>query len=494
MSASFPDPATIPSPGPSRVVFSGVGVVVSREDRGVDALFRISGAFTDGLGAWLAHGLRDVRGSAGIVADPQFAADPGLARALLQLLARKVPVVLIAPPAGMRELLDPAGAGPLPALSSEGAFLAGRSLADSAAEERVALSVIAPRFRVNPLWRRVDREEKWICALCGVGVEDARLPDPARPGTTALLAVRRHLLEACASYRAGREVALPASLLDAFLIEVNKGKGLADPARDARTSGRVESLQERFESMVETEQSVQEAKRRQLHLLPVDPPHDSVAEIAVVYRPFQKVSGDFLDFCSLPGNRFGVAIGDVSGHGVEAAVVMGLAKMSLRVRSETAPNVREVMTQVNRDLTRDLHRTAFVTAFLGMIDRGTRRMVYGRAGHPPALWRRNTGECAELDAGGLPFGVDEGPRFAAGLDPREASLARDDVLLLYTDGVTEAEAREQFGVERLRAALRAAPAEGSASEILGSVVAALDGFLGGAPPGDDVTLICLKIR
>jgi sigma-B regulation protein RsbU (phosphoserine phosphatase) len=173
---------------------------------------------------------------------------------------------------------------------------------------------------------------------------------------------------------------------------------------------------------------------------------------------------------------------------------MGMAKMAMRVRSRSHGGPKEMMALANRDLFAELRRTAFVTGFFGLIDRSSRRMAYVRAGHPPPLLRRAAGGCEELDAAGLPFGVDGGPRFEAGLAEKEVALAPGDILLLYTDGATESGTPEEFGVERLKQALMSAPLETDAHVILGAVVAAFDGFLAGAAPGDDVTLVCLKIR
>ncbi|MBI3876784.1 MAG: SpoIIE family protein phosphatase, partial [Verrucomicrobia bacterium] len=130
----------------------------------------------------------------------------------------------------------------------------------------------------------------------------------------------------------------------------------AETERRWRLSQEMESLNRRVGSMEDLERSVEEAKRKQLHLLPVEPEPDAIADIAVVYRPLQSVSGDFLDFYSMEGDRFGVSIGDVSGHGVETAIIMGMAKMALRVRSQGPGSVTELVTQANRDLFTELRR------------------------------------------------------------------------------------------------------------------------------------------
>ena len=481
---------------PGTILFSGGDVSVAMEQRGPTSLLRFSGACSEGLVSWLPRGLREVRH--GVVLN--FRGLESVSEAFLSAVAegarRKQPMALVDPPPASHEGLQRLGAGDrLPVLSCEAALLESGSLPDSLAREKMALSEIESRFRVNPLWRRVDQERTWLCALCGVEVEDVRMEDVARPALSALRGVRRHLLERCPAWRSGRQTALPASILDAFLLEINRRKGVAATERRKKMSREIESLQERVESMVDLEHSLQQAQRRQLHLIPLEPRPDEAADIAVVYHPLQSVSGDFLDFYSLSDNRFGVSVADVSGHGVEAAILMGMAKMALRIRSQALGTVHEMMTYANRDLFAELRRMAFVTAFFALIDRDTRVMSYVRMGHPHPLLRRAGGELEALDAPGLPFGADEGKRFSACLEEREVELEPGDVLLVYTDGVTEAEARgQQFGTERLRKALMEAPAQDSAKAILQSVEGALDRYLDGAPHRDDVTLVCLKIR
>ncbi len=284
-------------------------------------------------------------------------------------------------------------------------------------------------------------------------------------------------------------------MLDQFLAEVNARKAGEDVERKKKLSQEIETLQSRVNDMQEMERSVNQAQRRQLHLLPVDPAPDEIADIAVIYRPLQAVSGDFLDFYQLTDNRFGVSIGDVSGHGVETAIVMGMAKMAFRVRSQAHGSVRDLMTLANQDLFTELRRTAFITGVFAVIDRDTRQMIYVRAGHPkPLLRRAKGGVVEELEGKGLPFGVDKGPRFAAGLEECAVDLEPGDILLLYTDGVIEAgPPTAQFGVEQLREALASAP-DPSARAVLKHIGDAVDAFVGEGVMGDDVTLICLKIK
>lgn len=487
-------------PAPAKVVYGLEDASVAQEPFGPAILLRFSGKCSPAVAEWLRRGLRearqsvvlDVRGLEGV--DEAFVEE--VVRFARQAVRRKRQAALVDPSGRAAEIAERLGAAALlPLLSSPAALEGAKSVADAVLRERAALDDLASRLEVNPLWRRIDQEACWLCPLCGTGVDAVRVWNFARPGLGALRGIRAHLVEECAAWRAGRRVPLPASVLDAFLLEINKRKASAELERRWRMSREMEALQDRVDSMQALERSVEEAKRKQLHLLPVEPAPDPVADIAVVYRPLQSVSGDFLDFYALEGDRFGAVIGDVSGHGVETAITMGMAKMALRVRAGSPGSLRDLVAAANRDLFTELRRSAFVTGVVAVIDRPTRRMAYVRAGHPRPLLRRASGGCEELEAPGLPFGVDPGPRFSAALEEREVDLAAGDVLLLYTDGVIEAGPEAgQFGMERLKQALLEAPAEAPASAILSAVTAALDGFLAGRPAGDDVTLVCLKIR
>jgi serine phosphatase RsbU (regulator of sigma subunit) len=478
-----------------QLVYSTSDAQVTKLSRGPASIFRFSGACSAQLTGWLGGALKETKGAAVFSLRALTAIDAPFVQAILDH-GRKRPVAFADPHDRALEILEEVSAlDRTPLLSCEAALVPTGSIPDSVAHDRVAMNEIESRFRINPLWRRIDQEHAWLCALCGMEVEDVRIRDAAKPGPVAIRRIRRHLLEDCMAWKAGRQSPLPASVLDAFLTEINRRKASEEAERKRRLAEEIQSLQGRVESMQELERSMDQAKRRQLHLLPIDPAPDEVAEIAVHYRPLQAVSGDFLDFYSLEDNRFGVAIGDVSGHGVETAIVMGMAKMALRVRSQALQSIRELVALANQDLYSELRRSAFVTGVFASIDRDTRRMAYVRAGPPRPIIRRAAGGCEELDAPGLPFGVDGGKRFLAGLEEREVELHPGDIVFLYTDGLIEAgPATAQFGSERVRDALLAAPTELPAHAILAAVVATLDAFLAGAPLGDDLTAVCLKIR
>ena len=478
------------------VAFEGAEARVLRVDRGRTALLRFVGACSPELSKWLPTGFKtlkqavalNLRGLAGIEAP--------FVRKILDLAGRKHPLAFIDPPAPVLELLGSFAARDRVALlSAEGALAASGSLPESVTTERAALQDLASRYRVSPLWRRVDQEGGWLCALCGTEVPHVRIPDVLAPSEDAFRNMRRHLLEDCAASRGGRQAPLPACVLDAFLSEINQRKAVEAAERKRVVDAELQTLHTQVESMRELERSADSAMRKQLHLLPIEPAPDDVAEMAVLYRPLQSVSGDFLDFYSLGDNRFGVAVGDVSGHGIETAIVMGMAKMALRVRSQALGPIHDVVCYANRDLFQELRRTAFVTGAFLAIDRATRRMAYVRAGHPKPIVVRAGGEIEVLDAGGLPLGIDGGKRFDAALEEREVQLAPGDLVFLYSDGLLEAAAGgEQFGMDRILDALRALPPDFPVQGVLAAVLASLERFLAGSPVGDDLTAVCLRIK
>lgn len=448
---------------PIDVLFDSGSTSVRVEKRGRTALVRIAGPCTSELLGWMRGGR--ISGPAALLLRNLAEVDGSLADIVKK---RKPPFALVDAPVAVMDALGPRW----PVLSCESAIVESGSIPESIEAEKAALQDLSSRFRANPLWRKADHEGVWLCPFCAT-LTEVRPAEPLAP--PVLRAMRAHLLEPCTAWREGRRSPLPASVLDAFLAEVNRTKG--------------ETKTRKLETLVELERSADEAKKRQRHLLPIQPPADAIAEIEVVYRPLQSVGGDFLDFYPLADDRFGVAIGDVSGHGIEAAIVMGMAKMALKIGMGVSGPFAQILSEVNKDLSLELRRAAFVTAFVATVDRPTRRMSFARLGHPPALLRRGS-EILELDGPGLPFGVDAGPRFPTTLQVREAELQPGDVVLLYTDGVTEALAEDQFGVDRLKEALKSAPADA----VLPHITAALDAFLGSRPAGDDVTLVALRVK
>jgi sigma-B regulation protein RsbU (phosphoserine phosphatase) len=244
----------------------------------------------------------------------------------------------------------------------------------------------------------------------------------------------------------------------------------------------------------ELQQSLDVAKKRQLFMLP-DVPQIDGYEFDASYEPAAEISGDFYDFIDLGAGRIGVLIADVSGHGVEAAIVMGLAKKSLSFFARSSDGPTETLTRGNDDLCADLDAETFLTAVYVVLDAETGVMAFARAGHPmPVLWNpKRTPPHQQLKSRGMMVGMTAGARFARTLQEVTVELVPGDLVFLYTDGLTEARSPsgEQFGLDRLLGILGSKP-RSSPTRVLEAVRDAVDRFTGGREHEDDMTMIAFR--
>lgn len=228
----------------------------------------------------------------------------------------------------------------------------------------------------------------------------------------------------------------------------------------------------------------------QSSFLPDSMPQMAGWQIAATLIPARETSGDFYDFVPFPGDRMGVVVADVADKGVGAALYMALSRTLIRTYAAEHPSQPEAaMRDTNRRILADTRAEQFVTVFYGVLDTLTGTCAYCNAGHNPALVvsRMRNGVQA-LGQTGIPLGLLEGESWHGA----SVRLMPGDALLLYTDGVTEAQnaAGEFFGSERLTQVFQnclGRPAE----EILAAVLDALRTFTGNAPPADDITVMAI---
>jgi sigma-B regulation protein RsbU (phosphoserine phosphatase) len=214
-------------------------------------------------------------------------------------------------------------------------------------------------------------------------------------------------------------------------------------------------------------------------------------EVRGLVIPAHAVGGDYFDYYALSSDRFAVAIADVSGKGMPAALLMSNVQAALRAHATGLRPASEVMRSVNTQVARTASQGRFVTMFYGEVDVSRGTLSYVSAGHNPPLLRRAGGHVEELGEGGLLLGVIEQTDYQQGL----AAFAPGDALLLYSDGVSEAtDSRgQQFGEDRLLQLWRdwshAAPAE-----VLERLVKAIQDFRGSASQSDDITAVVVGTR
>lgn len=243
------------------------------------------------------------------------------------------------------------------------------------------------------------------------------------------------------------------------------------------------SEQERrqLEAELEFTQQVQQA------LLPQSIPQVPGLSLAAFSRPAQIVSGDYFDFFQFGDGAPGLAVADAMGHGVSASMIMTSLQTALRTLAPECRTPAEALGRINRYYLHNSNFTTFVTVFLGHYDPVTRELTYCNAGHnPPALFRRQAQQVEWLQPTAAALGLVEDNSLGLG----RVTLEEGDILLLYTDGVTEATnaSRESFGTQRLAWAL-VQNAERTSRELVGAIRQELYAFAGGAEMSDDVTLV-----
>jgi sigma-B regulation protein RsbU (phosphoserine phosphatase) len=244
-----------------------------------------------------------------------------------------------------------------------------------------------------------------------------------------------------------------------------------------------------------TKDELEIARAIQFSLYPVSNPDLQHLDLASHFQPAQDVGGDYYDY-AVDGNRkFTVILGDVSGKGIPAALyAMKLqALFELLGKAELGP--KEMLVSMNDVISERIERNYFITAVVGVIDFQDRRLVLARAGHNhPLLFSARTGESRWLKPSGIGIGMKKKPTFDGLLEELRVPLSPGDVLVFYTDGITEAmnPLKEPFGYARLEALLTEC-AHLPADRIKEELLKRLDRFRGGEAFGDDVTLVVTKI-
>src|SRR5438105_3690081 len=203
-------------------------------------------------------------------------------------------------------------------------------------------------------------------------------------------------------------------------------------------------------------------------LLPSESPAVPGFEINGINVPARQVSGDYFDYIKVDEQRLGVAIADVSGKGVPASLIMAICRSVLRSQSADNPSPADVLRKVNRQLYPDIKEDMFISMAYVILDPANNKVTMARAGHDaPLLYKRSTQTVTPVKPRGMALGIDSGSVFDRLSTDFDVSLERDDCLVLYTDGVTEALDSEgyEFGLERTIQSVRASAKLGASGII-----------------------------
>ncbi|MGQ0629374.1 MAG: PP2C family protein-serine/threonine phosphatase [Phycisphaerales bacterium] len=278
-------------------------------------------------------------------------------------------------------------------------------------------------------------------------------------------------------------------------------RAIADQAAMALSHARLRKLREEDQQIKRQLQLAADVQRR---MLPQRLPEVAPFDIAARYSPSFHLGGDFYDAFTRSGELL-LAVCDVVGKGVPAALLMSAVRASLRAFVQDVPGLDEVMSRLNAALARDTLESEFATLWLGAADPRTLRLTYCGAGHDPPLVFRppppqsgrtpSMADADELTAGGMALGIDPGQLYQLG----SFDLRPGDVLVAYTDGVSEASNfdNRKFGRDRIKSAVLNLLTErpgATAAEIVERIIRELRTFCGLRTVHDDVTLVVLRVR
>jgi sigma-B regulation protein RsbU (phosphoserine phosphatase) len=229
-------------------------------------------------------------------------------------------------------------------------------------------------------------------------------------------------------------------------------------------------------------------------LLPAEAPAINGFQISGINVPARQVSGDYFDYIHVDDERLGVAIADVSGKGVPASLIMAICRSVLRAEAVRNPSPADVLRKVNRQLYPDIKEDMFISMAYLILDHERNGITLARAGHDaPLLYKQQSQTVTPVKSPGMVLGIDSGNVFDRLTADFAIRLERDDCLVLYTDGVTEALNTEgdEFGLERTIQSVRASASNG-AQAIVKKLIGDVRNFTGSHPQNDDITLIAIR--
>jgi len=294
----------------------------------------------------------------------------------------------------------------------------------------------------------------------------------------------------------------PVRQMENAMAKVEKGDLTANVT--VNSNDELGALADNFNQMTEglkdryrLRQSLDLAKEVQQNLLPKKDPQFPGLDIAGESIYCDETGGDYFDFFANTGpdaNQYCVVIADVSEHGIPSALLMASTRAFLRQRSALSGSIAEVVSDVNRQLTRDVEDTGrFITLFYLQIDMNKRCLNWVRAGHEPAvLFDPATDRFEELTGEGIALGIDDGWQY---VDKKRTALTAGQIILLSTDGIWEARNSQDkmFGKQAIYSIIRQY-AHAGAAKIQDAILAELKQFQHGVEPADDITLVIIKIN
>jgi hypothetical protein len=237
------------------------------------------------------------------------------------------------------------------------------------------------------------------------------------------------------------------------------------------------------------------ARNVQVGLLPKTSPQLKGFDISGTCLPAKEVGGDYFDFVTLSPSKLGIAVGDVSGKGVPAAIYMTLTKGILQSHAEENISPKMVLSKVNKLLYRTIEKNSFVSMFYAILDTDTKELTYARAGHNPGIVvSQSDGNSTLLSSEGIALGLEEGTVFDRTLQENTMEVHSGDTLVFYTDGIVEAmnDKLNEFGEEKFLQII-SDNRNLTSSQMIDLILKEIKEFASNYPQNDDITLVVIKV-
>ncbi len=366
------------------------------------------------------------------------------------------------------------------------------------------LRAVSEQMKSDPVYGFDDGHGHWVCPFCEQAILGIDFSTPFARGHVAPGQVLAHFKSGTCTYSGSLDSGKTLEELRA-LVERLTGPGKT-AAKDKgpsekESSGVLESLKGELDELrshmgqnKKLHEDLERARKAQRRMLPSHVPDLPGYEIDVFFCGCEAVSGDFYDFITLPDCNIGIVMGDISGHGIDAGIVMGMAKKAFSLRAQSGADPVTVAAQVNADICPELETATFITAIYGVLDPILHVFRFVRCGHTfPVFYHAATGAAEDVASDGLVLGSVREPMFTNKTKLKEIALEPGDSITLFTDGITEAMTKdsEEFGPELTNAAIeRHGPT--AAKGIVEGLIGAIRIFTGGFAQADDQTLIVIR--
>ncbi len=251
----------------------------------------------------------------------------------------------------------------------------------------------------------------------------------------------------------------------------------------------------RIAERVRMSKELEIARQVQMRLLPKENPVIDGFEVSGICLPAREVGGDYFDFIELNNNKLGIVIGDVSGKGVPAAIYMTLTKGIMQSHFEKL-SPKDVLIKVNNLLYKTIDRHSFVSLFYAILDVPSKTLVFSRAGHNPVIYcNKRRDKCRMLEPEGIALGLEKGDIFNKTIKEQTIQLSPGDLLMFYTDGLTEAmnKTKEEYSEERLIQTIKK-HSDKTVDIIYNEIMKDVKSFVRESPQHDDMTIVFLKMK